>query len=110
MVRHSSVMLTAFLLSSCIVPVALAQVPFLVLVKNGTNSSLAANNATLNLAADGLGKTASLTIVLTYQGATTAVVSQPQLFGLNRFTVTPQAALPATLSPGGSLSVVIQFT
>ena len=109
-VRLSSIRLTAFLLSSCIVPAALAQVPFLVLVKSGNNSSLVPDNATLNLAAAGVNKTSSLTIVLTYQGVTAAVVSQPQLFGLNSFTVTPQAALPTTLSPGASLSVVVQFT
>jgi len=110
MVRHSSVRLTALLLSSCIVPAALAQLPFVVLVKSGNNSSLVANNATLTLAANGLNQTSSLTIVLTYQGVTTAVVNQPQLFGLSSFTTTPQAGLPVTLSPGGSLSVVVQFT
>jgi hypothetical protein len=49
-------------------------------------------------------------MVLTYQGVTSAVVNQPQLLGLNSFTVTPQTALPTTLSPGASLSVVVQFT
>jgi hypothetical protein len=109
-VRQSSMRFTAFLLSSCIVPAALAQVPFQFLVKTGTNNSLVPNNATLNLAADGINKASSLTVVLAYQGTTIAVVSQPQIFGLNSFTVTAQAGLPATLSPGDSLSVVVQYT
>jgi hypothetical protein len=100
----------AVLLSSCIVPAALAQVPFQFLVKNGSNSSLVPNNATLTLAADGINKATSLTIVLAYQGVTSAVVSQPQIFGLNSFTVTVQGGLPATLNPGDSLSVVVQYT
>jgi len=109
MVQQSPIRLTVFLLSSCIVPAALAQAPFLVVVTSGNNSSLVPNNATLNLAAEGINKTTSLTIMLTYQGVSTAVVSRPQIFGLN-FTVAAQAGLPATLSSGNSLSVVVQYT
>jgi hypothetical protein len=109
MVQQSFIRLTVFLLSSCIVPAALAQVPFLVVVTSGNSSSLVPNNTTLNLAADGINKTSSLSIMLTYQGVSTAVVSQPQIFGFN-FTVVAQAGLPATLSPGNSLSVVVQYT
>jgi hypothetical protein len=106
MVRIQDVI--AFLLWLCLPLAASAQVPFQLLVKTGSNNFLAANNATLNFASAGIGKTVSSTIVLTYQGITSASVNQPQIFGPNSFTVT--AATPSTLNPGDSLSLTVQFT
>jgi len=97
------------LLCLFLVPAAVAQMPFQLLVRNGAGTSLIPNNATLALAADAIGKPSSLTIVMAYQGFTAAAVNQPQLFGSNSFTVSALTVVPATLNPGDSLSLTVQF-
>ena len=109
MVRR--LIVTAMLLLFELARTALAQtVPFQILVKSGGNTSLAPNNATLAFSVDAIGKSTSVTITLTYQGAASVTVGAPQIYGLNSFALTPASAFPATLNPSDSFPLTVQFT
>jgi hypothetical protein len=102
---------TLLLLSLCLAPALLAQgVPFQIQVQSGSSSFLVLNNATLNFSVDAIGKTSSLTMVLTYEGSSSVVVGQPQIFGQNSFAITGAPTFPDTLNPGDTLTLSIQFT
>ncbi len=68
--------------------------------------TLAANSTTINFAATQVGSTATQNVTLSVSGASVSVTSA-QVSGAG-FTVTPPT-LPATLSPGQSLVLAVQF-
>ena len=78
---------------------AQALFPFQIRVDLENNSLNAPNGATLTVNADGVGKTATLKVTLTYQGRTRATLpTAPQIFGSTAFSVSQTATFPLTLT------------
>jgi len=89
---------------------AAAQIPFQLLVSQSNSAINVQNGASLTfVSAVGQSQTAQLTA--TYTGTGQVVISQtPNVFGSSAFTATLANKLPVTLSPGGSISITINFT
>ena len=85
-------------------------VPFQILVQQGSSTLSVPNNATLNFPVTAVGGNSRATITLTYQGATSAVVAAPQIFGTGGFTLANPGTFPATMKPGDSTSFAVQYT
>ena len=63
--------------------------PFqLVVVDQNKNTTTVANGANLTLATISTGGKVTITIIATYRGANTAVLSDPQLLGSPSFSIT----------------------
>lgn len=103
--------IAAFLFSWCWVPAALAQAPFQIQAQSAGNTLLVASGSTLTLSASAVGATSTVTLTLTYEGATSATVGQPQLFGqANSFSLGTTASIGTSLQPGQSASVAVTYT
>ena len=102
---------TAFLLSLGVAPGALAQIiPFQINVQTANSNFLVQNGATLGLPASDVGQSASLTMTLTYEGQTTAMVGTPQLNGPTPPVFTVNSTASASLKPGQTFSFTITYT
>jgi hypothetical protein len=103
---NSRRILAVFLLPLCFAGAALAQAPFQIVAQSGPNSAPISDGATLTLAAGAVGQNTSITITLTYQGATSAVVSPPTLSSTNGFSVSNSiSSAPITYGQGVSFTV-----
>lgn len=99
-----------FLLPLCFAGAALAQAPFQIVAQSGTNSASIADGATLTMAAGAVGQNTSITLTLAYQGATSAVVSQPTLSTTNGFSVGGSSITSTAISYGQAVSFTVTYT
>ncbi len=109
--RRAFVATMAFLAAGILPAAAQTALPFTFTVQEGKNITPTVNGSTLGVTAVAIGQTINFTLTGTYTGATTAVVSQPQLSGSTDFTVgalTPPA--PATLAAGQSFTLPLSYT
>lgn len=107
---NSRRILLALSLPLFFVGAARAQAPFQIVVQSGTNTLPVSNGSTLTLAAGAVGQSTSITITLTYAGATSVVVSQPTLSGTNGFTVSSGSISSAPLTNGQSVNFTVSYT
>ena len=84
-------------------------IPFQLFIQDQSqNISPVGNGATLTVVTNGVGQPVSITLIATYQGASTATLGQPQLIGPASFTI--GALQPVSLTKGQSATVQITFT
>src|SRR5580658_9790805 len=88
-----------------------AAVPFTLIAQQGQSVTPVADGQNLGITSTGVGQAVSFTLIGTYTGTTTAILSsQAQLVGSTDFTagqITP--VVPATLNPGKSFSLTITY-
>jgi hypothetical protein len=106
---NSRRILLALSLPLCFAGVARAQAPFEIVVQSGTNTVPVSNGSTLTLAASAVGQSTSITIILTYEGVTSAVVSQPTLSSTNGFTL-GNSITSTPITPGQAVSFTVTYT
>jgi hypothetical protein len=87
---------------------AWGQTPFLLQVQQGSSVNIVSNGATVTVAANGVGQPGSITLTATYQGTSTVLVSSAVISGSSDFSVMA-TGLPATLNPGNSVSIPVQY-
>jgi hypothetical protein len=109
----SLVFAVSMLLASVVSPaIAQTAAPFTLTAQQGQSVTPISNGTTLGITAQAIGQAVTFTLTGTYTGATTAIFSsQAQLLGSPDFSaaqITP--AVPATLNPGQSFSLVITYT
>jgi len=85
-------------------------IPFQLRIQQGSNVIAVTNNGTLTIAADAIGKAVDLQFTAVYTGSTSATISSVGLVGAADFSVIGGPNQPVTLTPGGSLSLVIRYT
>jgi hypothetical protein len=107
---NSGRILLALSLPLCFAGAAQAQAPFEIVAQSGTNTVPVANGSTLTLAANAVGQSTSLTITLTYEGSTSAVVSQPTLSSTNGFGIGNSSISSTPLQFGQSVSFAVTYT
>jgi len=108
--------MTGYRVSMAGLVVALAKIaaaqafPFELLVTQGQNAVTVQNGSTLAFLA-AVGQTQTAQIEATYNGTGQATISsQPTLFGSSAFKVTVTSMLPALLTPGQNLMMMVTFT
>jgi hypothetical protein len=107
---NSGRILLALSLPLCFAGAAQAQAPFEIVAQSGTNTVPVANGSTLTLAANAVGQSTSMTITLTYEGSTSAVVSQPTLSSTNGFGIGNSSISSTPLQFGQSVSFAVTYT
>jgi hypothetical protein len=107
---NSGRILLALSLPLCFAGVAQAQAPFEIVAQSGTNTVPVANGSVLTLAAGAVGQSTSMTITLTYEGATSAVVSQPTLSSTNGFGIGNSSISSTPLQFGQTVSFTVTYT
>ncbi len=109
LMRHSKLLLSAFLIAGGILGTARsASAQFQLLVQNATTTQSIANGGTIGFVASGVGQSVQVTLTATYVGNGTASLSAPQLLGSPAFSLASGA--PANLSSGQSAAYVIVYT
>src|SRR5579864_7383016 len=89
---------------------ARAQSIFDLRVQQGNNVFVVPNGATLSMPADAVGKVASITLTVTYRGATFASIRDASLLGSTDLSLdSSKLVLPLSMNPGDSFTVVIRF-
>lgn len=107
---NSGRILLALSLPLCFAGSAQAQAPFEIVAQSGTNTVPVATGSTLTLAANAVGQSTSMTITLTYQGATSAVVSAPTLSSTNGFGISSSSISSTPLQFGQTVSFTVTYT
>jgi hypothetical protein len=107
---NSGRILLGFSLLVCFVGMAQAQTPFEIVEQSAGNTLAIGNGSTLTLAAPAVGQSASITLTLTYEGTTSAVVSPPALSSTNGFAVSSSSITSSPLSSGQSVSFTVTYT
>jgi hypothetical protein len=107
---NSGRILLALSLPLCFAGAAQAQTPFEIVAQSGTNTAPVADGSTLTLAAGAVGQSTSMTITLTYEGSTSAVVSQPTLSSTNGFGIGNSSISSTPLQFGQAVSFTVTYT
>jgi hypothetical protein len=107
---NSGRILLALSLPLCFAGAAQAQTPFEIVAQSGTNTVPVADGSTLTLAAGAVGQSTSMTITLTYEGTTSAVVSQPTLSSTNGFGIGNSSISSTPLQFGQAVSFTVTYT
>src|SRR5579885_2877700 len=107
---NSGRILLALSLALCFAGAVQAQTPFQIVAQSGTNTAPVANGSTLTLAAPAVGQSTSMTITLTYEGSTSAVVSAPTLSSTNGFGIGSSSISSTPLQFGQAVSFTVTYT
>jgi hypothetical protein len=97
-------------ISLCFAGAALAQAPFEIVEQSGTSTAPVANGSVLTLAANAVGQSTSITLTLTYEGVTSAVVSPPTLSSTNGFSIGNNSITSAPITSGQAVNFTLTYT